>query len=531
MPQALPHELLKVLEDHQVELDFPEDVMAEVAALEANPGIDDARLPDLTALPFVTIDYATSRDLDQALQLERAPGGGYLVRYALADAAHFVRPGTALFREALARGVSLYLPGLTVPMLPNQLSEGIVSLNPKVDRRALVFEITLDARGNALGTRVVRARIHSQAKLSYDGVQAAMDAGWAEYEGAPYAESLRLMAHVGELRMAEARTRDVISFDRQEVEVDVEAGELTISSRSRCMISRYNEQISLLCNIEGGRLLLGDGTPEPHVQPVYRVHEAPDEDSLDRLEQVLLALARAHGLETSVLAWRRARGEPPGAEAERLGAYLERLRGEDLPPPLMRTVQRQCLIANSPSRFTDGPGIHFALGVQPYSRFSAPMREIVGVFTHKEALEQLGLAPVSLTPGEDEQLRELVIQAGNNGKERQRALDRAVRHLAIDTLLGGDLERPLEQRPVRSGTVLGLRPSRAYVRLDDPPLEVKVYREDLEAWAGAALELSDDEVLFRETGTGAPRLLMGQGIRVRTAGKDPRRHRWVLEPV
>ncbi len=523
MPQALPHELLKILEDHQVEPAFSDQVMAEVAALEAYPGLDDPALEDLTALPFVTIDYENSRDLDQALQLERTAAGEYLVRYALADAAHFVRPGTALFQEALARGVSLYLPGLTVPMLPDQLSEGIVSLNPDVDRRAMVFEITLDAQGEVLHTRVLRARIHSQAKLSYDGVQAAMDAGWRDYEGAPYLESLRLLAEVGELRLAEARARDVITFDRQEVEVEVEAGELVISSRRRNLISRYNEQISLLTNIEGGRLLMGDGSPLPHVQPVYRVHEAPEADSLDRLEQVLLALARAHNVRRSRLAWRR--GD------EHLGAFLERLRGEDLPKPLKRTVQRQCLIANSPSRFTSGPGLHFALGVEPYSRFSAPMREIVGIFTHKEALEQLGLSPVSLLAEEDEQLRELVIQAGNLGKERQRALDRAVRRLAIDTLLGADLKRPPEARPVRRGTVLGLRPSRAYVRLEDPPLELKVYREDLEAWAGAKLELSEDEVMFSSPGSDEPKLRMGQAIDLRTAGKDSRRDRWILEPI
>ena len=529
MPDHLPKELLQLLEDHQVEPGFPEAVMAEVAALEAEPGILDPTLDDLTALPFVTIDYEDSKDLDQALQIEREAEGGYLVRYALADAAHYVRPGTALFREALARGVSLYLPGLTVPMLPNRLSEGIISLNPNVDRRALLFEISLDARGQVSHTRVRRGRIHSQAKLSYDGVQAAMDAGWTEYEGAPYQDSLRLMAEVGELRLAEARSRDVIRFDRKEVEVEVQAGVLTISSRSRNMISRYNEQISLLCNIEGGQLLLGDGSPVPHVQPVYRVHQAPEPESLDRLEQVLLALARAHGVEPERLAWRRVREEE--AEREHLGAYLERLRGEDLPGPLKLTVQRQCLIANSPSRFADGPGIHFALGVQPYSRFSAPMREVVGIFTHKEALEQLGLGPVSLTPGEDEQLRELVIQAGNQGKERQRALDRAVRHMAVDTLLGDDLLHPLGSRPVRQGTVLGLRPSRAYVRLDNPPLELKVYREDLESWAGTPLELSEDEVVFNAKGTGEPRLLMGQGIQLRTTRRDARRGRWHLEPV
>ena len=123
-----------------------------------------------TAL-LVTIDGATSRDLDQAVQVERE-GAGFLLRYALADAAYYVRPGTALFEEAVKRGASYYLPGFMIPMLPRALSEGIISLNPQVERRALVFEMHLDAAGKCQRTEVVRARVFSHAKLSFERAQA-----------------------------------------------------------------------------------------------------------------------------------------------------------------------------------------------------------------------------------------------------------------------------------------------------------------------------------------------------------------------
>ena len=122
---------------------FPARVRREVAAIDLDRSLAERALVDLTSLPFVTIDAATSRDLDQALHVEvgGGPGVAYVVRYALADAAHFVPKDSALFEEALTRGASVYLPGFSVPMLPRELSEGVVSLNPDGPRRALVFEV------------------------------------------------------------------------------------------------------------------------------------------------------------------------------------------------------------------------------------------------------------------------------------------------------------------------------------------------------------------------------------------------------
>ena len=133
----------------------------------------------------------------------------------LADAAHYVRPQSALFAEAMARGASFYLPGYNVPMLPRELSEGIVSLNPGVDRRALVFRIQLAGNGEVEDTELIRGRIHSRAKLTYDGVQAFVDRpGASPIAGQAYADSLELLGAVGELRIARAEDRDVVRYDR-----------------------------------------------------------------------------------------------------------------------------------------------------------------------------------------------------------------------------------------------------------------------------------------------------------------------------
>ena len=236
---------------HQVRRRYGEAVMAEVAAFQKQPGIQDAELVDRTDLPFVTIDNPDSRDLDQALYIETRDNG-FVVYYALADGAFYIRPGSALFEEALARGASFYLPGICEPMLPRGLSEDLVSLNPGVDRRALLFEMTLDRLGHCTQTRLLRARVRSRAKLTYQGVQEFLDRpAQSPLKGTPYAASLQALKTVGQLRMEDARKRSVIRFQRSEIWLDEDATGFRVEAGQRHEVERYNEQVSLLCNIEG----------------------------------------------------------------------------------------------------------------------------------------------------------------------------------------------------------------------------------------------------------------------------------------
>ncbi len=170
-PKDVVADALQTLE---IDTAHSSESLAETRHWLANPGVDDPVLVDWTRLPFVTIDNPDSRDLDQALLIERHENSGYRVRYALADAAYYVRPGSALFNEALDRGTTYYTPILAVPMLPVELSEGLVSLNPMVDRRALVFDMIVNERATVTRTSIVRARIHSQAKLDYLCVRAGL---------------------------------------------------------------------------------------------------------------------------------------------------------------------------------------------------------------------------------------------------------------------------------------------------------------------------------------------------------------------
>jgi len=127
-PQDAPTRIVNdILANLDISLEHPEACLQEAQAWVDDPGFSDPALTDWTSVPFVTIDNADSRDLDQALHIERTDTG-YRLRYALADAAYYVRPGSALFSEALRRGTTYYTPLIAAPMLPRSLSEGLLSL-------------------------------------------------------------------------------------------------------------------------------------------------------------------------------------------------------------------------------------------------------------------------------------------------------------------------------------------------------------------------------------------------------------------
>ena len=274
MNDALERAMAELAHRFDVDRPHPEAVEREVDLWLKTPGIDDPGLRDLTETPFVTIDNEDSRDLDQALFIDRFEGG-YRVMYALADAAYYVRPGSALFDEALARGASFYFPHRAYPMLPTQLSENLISLNPDVDRRALVVVLHLDSEGKRTGTDVLRARIHSHAKLTYAGVQALYD-GATALAGRDFTEAMWLLQEVGELRIAEARARNVVRYRRADGRLDCE---------------RYNEQISLLCNVEGARLLAEGQARDSEVHGVFRVHPRPPEERMTAFVKLIRRLA------------------------------------------------------------------------------------------------------------------------------------------------------------------------------------------------------------------------------------------------
>lgn len=256
------------------ELSLPQEFPAAVLA-EAEAAARDTALPDTdrTDVPFVTIDPASSRDLDQAMHLSRRAGGGYRVRYAIADVATFVAPGGPVAAESWVRGQTIYLPDGRVPLHPPVLSEDVVSLLPGADRAAVVWTIDLDADGATVAVRLERARVRSRAKLDYEGVQRQVDAGTAP-------EPLALLPEIGALLARRAADRGAVNLPlpSQEVERDGDGWRLVL--RAPLPVEEHNAQISLLTGMAAAALMLDGGIgllrtmPSPRPEAVAKLRAA-----------------------------------------------------------------------------------------------------------------------------------------------------------------------------------------------------------------------------------------------------------------
>lgn len=334
----------------EVPAQFPPVVLAEAERAAAGP-----RLPglDATDIPLFTIDPPASVDLDQAMHLARRPGGGYRVHYAIADVAAFVAPGGALDTEAHRRVTTLYFPDGRVPLHPAVLSEGAASLLPDQTRPALLWRLDLDSDGRVETAEVRRALVRSRAKLDYDGVQKAIDAGTAD-------ASLALLKDIGRLREALETERGGISLNVPEQEIVARDGSYTLAYRAPLAADGWNAQISLMTGMAAADLMLASGTGVLRTLPT-----APD-GAVGRLRRAAKALR---------IDW------PHHVP------YAELVRSLDPHRPAHAAFLQECtalLRGAGYTVFTGGetpsPAVHAAVAA-PYAHCTAPLRRLVDRYT------------------------------------------------------------------------------------------------------------------------------------------------------
>ncbi|MET0735643.1 MAG: RNB domain-containing ribonuclease [Microbacterium sp.] len=255
---------------------FPPEVLAEAeAAASAGP----PPAADRRDLEFVTIDPVGSLDLDQALHLERKPGG-YRVHYAIADVPGFVHPGGAVDAEARGRGQTLYAADGRVPLHPPVLSEDRASLLPGVDRSAYVWSFDLDDAGAVRATSLERAIVRSRARLGYEEAQARIDDGTAD-------GSLVLLRPIGELRLEQERARGGASLNVPDEEiVRTPDGGYALERRRLLPVEDWNAQLSLMTGMAAAELMLAARVG------ILRTMPSPSPDEVDAFRRQTEALGR-----------------------------------------------------------------------------------------------------------------------------------------------------------------------------------------------------------------------------------------------
>jgi len=253
----------------KVDVDFPEAVVAEAVEAAKAP-----RLPDLdrTDIPFLTIDPAGSKDLDQALHIER-DGDGYVVHYAIADLTAFIEPGGALDLEAHRRGESLYGADTLIPLHPRELSEGAASLLPDQVRPAYLWTIRVTPDGDGTDAKVERALVTSRTQLDYDGAQRMIDDGSAD-------PVLQLLKEVGQLRIHQEAERGGVNLPMPEQVVDCTTSQWKLEYRRLLDVESWNAQISLLTGFAAASMMVYARIgilrtlPPPPPEAVTRLHRA-----------------------------------------------------------------------------------------------------------------------------------------------------------------------------------------------------------------------------------------------------------------
>jgi ribonuclease R len=372
------------LRKHDLPFEFPSEATRLAARLpRAVRPADLAGRTDLRAEPFVTIDGETAKDFDDAVVCERE-GRGFRLRVAIADVSHYVQPNDALDLEARNRGNSVYFPRRVIPMLPEKLSNGLCSLNPREDRLAMVCDMRVSPRGEIGRYEFYAAVIRSQARLTYTQVAGTLYDRPAVVDDAvgPLRARLETLDQVFRALLTARERRGAIDFETIETVLEFDArGKIArIVPAPRNDAHRLIEECMLAANVCASDFLKAQGH-----KALYRVHEGPTPEKLEALREFL----KSFGL-------RLGGGDEPHAKeyAQLLAQVKHRPDVQLLQTVLLRSL-RQAVY--SPENVG-----HFGLAYESYTHFTSPIRRYPDLVIHRAI--KAALAARSYSPGKWDEL-------------------------------------------------------------------------------------------------------------------------------
>ncbi len=467
-------------------LEFPAEALAEAEAL--GDGIDSAeraRRVDLCARAFLTIDPENARDHDDAVCVEPLRDGARL-QVAIADVSHYVAEGSAIDREALRRGNSVYFPDRAIPMLPERLSSELCSLREGAERLAFAVELEIDRRGGVRRCSFYPAVIRSRARLAYAEAARAMEG--AGGPGGEVGAGLRDLDRLARVLRRRRFAAGSIDFDLPQAEIvlgdDLRPVELVEAPRSAA--HRAIEEAMLAANRAVAESLVGAGVPA-----VFRNHEAPLPEDLEDLHELFSGFGLAAGSPRDLL------------DPRRLAAALAQVEGR----PEERLVHQVVLRSMRQARYEAQSRGHFALAFDHYTHFTSPIRRYADLVVHRALAGQL--------------------EPGSARRQDGGRLERVAERVSLRERVAMEAEREmidLKQCAFMAervgleydGTVTGVAPHGLYVTLDGIFVDGLVHVSRLPG------QLHFDERAHALVAArGGRRFRLGDRLRVRVASVNP----------
>lgn len=456
-------DILSTIARYGLRTSFPEDVLREARAVPEEPSEEEiARRKDHRKKLIITIDPATAKDHDDAIFIAKTKSGGWLLEVHIADVSHYVKPGSPMDKEAVERGNSTYLVDRVLPMLPTELSNGICSLKPDVDRLTKCAVIEVSSTGHVVNTKFIDAVIHSRAKLSYEQAQAIL-----EGKPAPEGSDPTLSGSVKEAwKMASLLRKNRFengALDLEMTEIKVTLDEEGRACDAQTVIHTESHQLveecMLLANQAVAKILRERSKPS-----LFRIHEDPDPSRLQDYTEV----AKQYGYQPGDLTNR-----------SHIQALLDLSKGS----PEEHQIKLGLLKSLKRAAYSADPLGHYGLAKTDYTHFTSPIRRYADLIVHRSLQMFLENAPRNpdRTPSQAD-LRDIARHISDTERTSAEAESetKQIKLLEYLELLSlSDQSKNAGEEKTFDGVITDVRPMGLMVEIPDMGVRGVVKREDL----------------------------------------------------
>ncbi|MGN1289257.1 MAG: ribonuclease R, partial [Bradyrhizobium sp.] len=433
---------LIAINTHDIPQVFSSSALRE--AEEAKPATLQGR-EDWRDVPLVTIDPPDAKDHDDAVhaEVDTDPNnkGGFIVHVAIADVAYYVRPGSALDRDALQRGNSVYFPDRVVPMLPERISNNLCSLVPGEPRGALAVRMVIGADGRKRSHTFHRVLMRSAAKLAYAQAQAAIDGRPDDTTGPLIEPILKPLWAAYELVKLARNERDPLDLDLPERKILLKPDGTVdrVIVPQRLDAHRLIEEFMILANVAAAEMLEKKALPL-----IYRVHDEPSQEKVQNLQEFLKTLDLPFTKQGAL-------------RPAQFNRVLAQVAGEDYEPLVNEVVLR----SQAQAEYSAENYGHFGLNLRRYAHFTSPIRRYADLIVHRALIRALGLGEGALPTDESvETLAEIAAQISVTERRAMKAeretTDRLIAHFLADKV-GASFQ----------GRISGVTRAGLFVKLDD----------------------------------------------------------------